>query len=465
MAWRRIGYCRNLVLGMSIVLSLCSAGQAQNKDQAQQFLQQLDACFNADDLEAYLQNFQPVHDSLHERFRRRMAMVLGQDLGLQRESKIQDYFQQDGKGIVLVQSTTSCGTPNAQPHVEHAYLALGQAKDQVRALFYIETNPGGQRHIEDGVFRCKACNYQIGTPNKWLVVPFHPEGSGCMESVAFLSLQHNLSLQVSVHLSLGEEAARSVLQQYLQGQKGLQSAKAAKIKDWDLAKSRGATGAQSQITLADGDQLQFYLLVHGAARYFFTLQGSAKAIQSQQMQWHALLNSFMFLEEISPQTLHQRALKAHTGGGSFQEQTYLNPTYKIQVEGPATWGKTLQAGGSYAFLLTYQHPTGPCYMKVRAMPPPTGFTRWTQAMADEMLEGCCSSLNLQSGTDSGWQGKDNPQTLAFRWRQLEPKQGYSLIRMDLRDSLLVITQAKALNQESKALIHKAAGTIAPCAGK
>ncbi len=446
------------------------SAQAPGRKETQELLAKIDSAFNARELETLLDCFHPSHKTLHAQLKARMKAVLAYDARLQRESEIVKFDQRRGRAIALVRSCTRCQRrADLPPHVEHSYLVARTTSAGPKAELMVPVEDSELPYVSEGRFTCPACNYAFGGSCQWLAVPARPDQTGCMESLTFLALGHDLVVEISVHV-LPEAPANKALRELLEDMRKLpwlDIPKRLQVRPWlPPAYAQGNApchldGACHRVALRDGnggDFADIHLATFGPIHYLMVVQGTEALLKDQAASIHDLLTGFRLLDtEKAPDDICRLALATHTGGGRITGSSYKNPAHNVQVNAPAGW-----QGAAYAsrdlFRVRFQCGSGAGSLVLQGMAPPVGYTIWTQDKADELFQNACADRELPTPTDTAWTRGAH----GFSWREARSTdpQTPCVLRTAMHGSLLVLMAGEARDAAGLEEIREAMTTLA-----
>jgi len=455
----------------SLLLVLLAApgvpAQAPSEQQTKELLAAIDKAFDAGDLKTLLGHFRPSHKTLAAQFEARMKAALGFGARLHRNSEIVHCKNRHGRAVALVRATTSCVVqPNLQ-HAEHCYLVASTTAAGPKADFMVTVNDHVLRSMQRDRFTCPACNYTFGGNSSWLAVPAWPDETGCMESLTFIALGHDLVVEVSVHVLEEALPAPKAMTELLESMKDLPWAKVTQhteVRPWlppAYAEGKAPShldGARCQVPLQDGDTADIHLATFGPIRYLMVVQGEQALLESQEVAITDLLKGFKLLDsKKAPAAICQLAMQAHTGGGKIAGNTYSHPLHNLKVTAPEGWSGSAFAS-RHLFRVRFQCPAGTSNLLLQAMAPPVGYTTWTEERANQLFLRSCANQQLETTTDTSW--TRDPQ--GFRWREARSRddQTPAILRLARRGPVLVMMTAEARDQATLAEIRKAIGSLA-----
>ncbi|MEE9125901.1 MAG: hypothetical protein V3U11_02065 [Planctomycetota bacterium] len=463
---------------MLVLLALLAPAAAQpaaaeqaapTRAQTQQVLTAMDKAFNAGDLDAFLSHFNPSHHTLGEQLRARMKAVLSFGAKLKRSSEILGELDvRHRRAIALVRSRTGCCVREELEYVEHSYLVVRLTAKGPKAQFMVPVNKHVLPFVKRGRFSCPACNYSFGGNTRWLTVPARPDQTGCMESLTFIALEHDLVAEASVHVLDKTLPATEAITEFLESMGQLPWVKVGertKVSSWTPpAYAQGEPpkhldGARCTVPLKGGDTAWVHLATFGPIRYLIVVHGKPAVLESQKTSIQDLLKGFELLrKDKAPHEICRAALGAHTGGGAISGNTYANRKHNLKVKAPQGW-KGDAFASRHLFRVRFTSQLGASNLLLQAMAPPVGFANWPKDKAEQLFMRSCANQQLDPGTDTGWKRA----TQGFQWREVrdQEKQAHRVLRLAIRGSILILMAGEASDEPSLAAIQKAMDSLAP----
>ncbi|MHC4812608.1 MAG: hypothetical protein ACYTFN_05900 [Planctomycetota bacterium] len=456
-----------------VLLALLTApapGQeaAPTRAEVNRLLLRIDAAFNAQDLDAFLGHFQQTHDTLAAQMEARMKLVMSFGASLSRTSKLVSFKERGRRAVALIRSATSCAKLPDLEHVEHSYLVLRPTAAGPKGQFMVTVNEHALRMVQRNSFSCPACNYHFGGSDGWLPVPARPDQTGCMESVTFINFEHDLLVESSVHVLKEPVPARQALADFLAAMRTQAWATvddSTPVLAWvppayqnGRRPPKHLQGAQCDVPLEAGRSAQIRLATFGPIRYLMVAHGKSKLLAQQADTIKELLRGFRLLaDDKAPSEVCRKAMQAHTGGGSVVGNTYQNRTHNVRLEAPTGWHGDAYAS-QYLFRVRFQNEDHSGKLSLQAMAPPVGFTIWTVGRANHLFLRSCAGQGLDSDTDTGWRGT----VAGFQWREVcnRSPEAQRILRLAMRDSILVVMEGEARDQPTLGDIRKAMDSLA-----
>lgn len=405
-----------------VVLAL--PGGAQTAADAQRLAERMDAAISAGSLQEYDSLFEPLHAHVHAR---RGAWLAGALRSTRWDciSKLRDFGVVDGHGVAMLEISM---TPKQVADEQAAKAQDGAVKKMqtMRSTHYVafdmrDGEPVGLVNLEvdashlpkhplsqyaGGKFGCRACNYSIRSAENWLVAPHAPSRVGCLEAVSFYALDDAVALDVTIHVSHGNQVQAAQVVSTLVQHNTAPGLHAAEIVEWTpphYAQKAvdGLYGAQADLVDPESQKARISLrvAVFGPVIYVFTAYGVDTDPRRARVE--ELLAGFMLRETdlqrvrtiASPITLHT--------GGKLVDGRYSNERLGVEFEGPEGATPQLHCGANLLHV-SFSCAETATRLDVRAVPPPLGLPTWTQRAADLSLEQAMRSRNLELAEDSGW---------------------------------------------------------------
>lgn len=459
----------------ALVLALAWGGAAAAQDAAQELAAALDGAFAAGSVEGYLQRFADRSWLPMLLQRRRLARLMSAGT-LRRRSRVLEVRRFGDRHVALLERVYECvgAAEGARTARSHAYLVF-QDGARPRARFEIACGRPHSRHIDpEGVFTCPACNYRIGAPGEWLVVEHAPQRTGCVESVSFYALRHDLCLEVSVRFGTAPKPARRVLEEQVELLAAHLGARAiGPVQPWLPVSCRrpGAAraamrGARARLRWRPADrprEVLLHVLTHGRRRYVLAAHGTEESLRRNGAILEALLDTFELVDPSrGERELDDLASRAHTGGGVLHQTTFRNEAHHIRFRGPAGWSAELRPG-PWAFGVRYTCPSERGVLDVLGYEPPPGFTQWTQPAADADLDRLRRRAKLEVVSDSGWRAPadQGPERRDVVLRPSAPRPGPQelIVRLVRYQDLLVVATARIFDGSVRDVVRRALDSV------
>lgn len=368
---------------------------------AQRLLARLDDACNARDYAGYADHFEPGNRCLHDSHLAYMRQLLVPERTFHRHSTLTSHLERDGRGVALVHVDYR--------HQQHAptstaawdgYLVLRPTTGPLpKVQFAVPVDPMLIGMVDGPQFRCDACNYSVGAPGPWLVVPIPRQQTGCMEDVAFYDLQNDLQVTTSVWIGERAHAATDALRVLLACRDA-----SAQIEPWPAAhaslSSPHLTTAQCRFTQADR-VTTLRLVVHGRVHYLLTVDGTAAALAERSRQVTQLIDSFRLLDDRSPEATQRGSAEAHLGAHVDTDNVFSHRS-GVTFRGPPAWRPELEHGPN-EFEIGFHCPEQRGTLWASAVAIGGGAGTQRRRHADLIIDRSLEGRGLAATTDSGWQ--------------------------------------------------------------
>ncbi|MEO6595777.1 MAG: hypothetical protein ABIP94_13580 [Planctomycetota bacterium] len=386
-------------------------------DAIRALLAKLDDCFNRRDLAGYLGLFEPDHAGVHAMMQRRLERLFTTQQPLHRTSTLATEPRRVGpRTLVRVRHELQAQTgpvsptdpvPSAGPAnhsmIEDTMLALRAGEAEFVPTFAIEM-PAQTKCVVGDLFRCPACNYEIGAVPGWLCVPLRSDRAQAIDAASFYLLGTDLACDVSVQVDAAAPDALSVARQLGETLHELDpTARPGLVTPWlppahRESPPKGLAGARLEIDLpADaaetgGSRAVFHVIAFGGLQHLLLARGSRRAWQQHADSVEALLQSYHLIESNCERALAEaRPMLQHTGG-SLRGTLYHNTIFGLELQGPEGWSPELRAGGA-AFCVRWSSPSG-SRLWMHGYAVPAGMNRWCRETADRWVNELCDRAGL-----------------------------------------------------------------------
>lgn len=440
-------------------------------------LQRLDRAFAAGDLAGYLAAFRPDQPDLHLVMERRLRALLAEGPWRRVSRRAPELQRVGDHTVALVRSELrrTAAPPDAAPTdppllQESWFLVLRPGTDAPVATMAVEVHEEMLHgHVEAGRFACPPCNYQAGADG-WLAVPLRPERALTMEAVSFYLLGSDIACDVSVHVDAEPMDAARAAQDLAARIAGMMAGTRVSAPTPWLPPSLGGrapagfTGARVTADLPDASRCVIHVDALGPLRHVLLLRGSRASLAHRAADVDRLLASYRILElDVAAAELVSRPLRAHTGGG-LQGDAYVNPRHAIACHGPQGWSAALLAGG-FLFRVVWTCPERRGRMWLTGHGPPVALRAWTRDQARAFLQDLCTAAGLRTERESAWQAPPEEHdfwTLTAHLRPADqPAAGapQRLVRLCLRDDLLLVMDGYVTGTDDLALLQAAYGSL------
>jgi hypothetical protein len=448
--------------------------------------QELDAAFERGDAEAYLARFDLRHARLRAKLDERIRAVLGGAARLARRSEVSRHWERGEFTVALVRSRTSNpARADLGSLEEHALWAVRGPDDAPRITLAVEVEAAHLEMVPDAsdplqpkhLFRCRACNYTIDAGDQWLMVPTCNARIGCLESLSFYSLQHDLAADLSIHLADGETVPtpRTMLEDLLEdlpedlpagepGRAGPGRPARPAIDPWlppmYRPDNRPTYLDGARVVLQGGDQrAEVHLATYGRLGYLMVVHGPAEIVERNRGAIDRLMGTFTLQDPaLEPEQVVLRITQERQGG-LLDGGEYRNTRFGVRFTGPEDFGARM-AASHYAFEVRWTRSDGTASVRLKALTPPNGMERWSVAAAERTVKIACDRGGLVVDDPGAWQlattsadgggGPDPAMSAGFaRERWIRAREGGSgaapaiLLRLALDEDLLVIVEARA----------------------
>lgn len=473
-------------------------------------LARLDAFFATRDLDGYLAAFTPDHPAAQAARRLRLEPMFAADRELVRRSTIGSDPRTIGpRTVVRVHHEVRCakaGTKDA-PVVwrEDTMLAVRFAPDGTVAPTFEVEIPVETLCQRGDLFRCPPCNYEVGGTAGWLCVPMRGDRAHALEAATFFLIGTDVACDISVQIDTdapsAEVVARRLAKTMLELATGavLGEPSAWLPKAHATAVPRGLAGARLDVTLprdvsaaggpvagapvagvgAAGDhRATFHVVTFGGLQHILLVRGSATALQQYSGAVEELLGSYRLLDEDADHALAAAEPLYHHTGGLLQGSTYRNEPYEVVFQGPEGWTSQQRCGGA-AFRVVWSSANGG-RIHLIGYRVPAGLAGWSPATADLWFRQLCASASLDvgggdpgaSGSGAGdpgasgsgtWTvdaaGAGQTRTVVCTNRGKDTGQQPRVIRLLVRDKLLLVADGQAGNAAEEALVQAALASL------
>lgn len=473
-AARRRGILTACLCGLATAgLGGLAAAQEPAREAAERLATNLDRAFAAGSVDGYLQRFADRSWLPMILERRRLDRLLAAGT-LRRRSRVVEVRRSDDRYVALLERTYEC-PDSGQRALSHAYLVF-EVSPRPRARFEVSSErPRSSRIDARGVFTCRACNYRIGTADGWLAVEHAPLRTGCVETVSFYSLHHDLCVEVSVRFGATPIPARRALEELLERLATSLGVRAiGDVEAWTPPACRGPSalpptmrGARVRASWRPAGAprvVVLHLLTHGRLCYVLAAHGTETSLQRGGPALEELLATFELVDpDRTAEELDDLARRAHTGGGVLHGEAFHNEAHHVRFRGPAGWSAELRPG-PWAFSVRYVCPHEGGVLEVTGYAPPPGFSRWTPWAADADLERLRRRAALEVVNDTGWQENAGvgPARRDVTLRPPGPERGPRelIVRLVRYGDLLVVATGRVLDDSAREVMRRALDSLA-----
>jgi hypothetical protein len=432
-------------------------------------VERLDRAFNAGDLNGYLGAFKPLHSRGQNLLAQRIGPILAGKT-VTRDSEMISLRQVSNRSIALVRSKIRrTGAATDLKSEETFFLICGHESAQAVPLFQVEVDERELDIIEEqeepGVFNCLACNYRIQAKQDWLLVPHSNLRVGCIESISFYSLFHDLCIDLSVHVQEDASPPKELLAKLTADED------ASDPRSWlppaygpgKMDPPAGLSGAQVDVDHGDGHCSLLRLAAYGPIQYLMAVRGPAEVVSKRMSEIEEVLSSFQLIDPIfSPGHLPDPNRPTHLEG-RLEGSEYVGE--QVSFSGPAGWQGSRSPDWSQ-FQITFNCPDSDAYIRFQGMPPPKGTISWTQEAADLLLSSSIADSGMRILEDGGWQ--DGSDLAMSGWTEVRDIQvagnlgsgtEQRTLRLALDSEVLVLIEANDANRAASELIDASLSSL------
>jgi hypothetical protein len=378
-------------------VSLVAVAGAQGPGDLQRVEQDLraildaqDRAFAAEDLDAYFASFRPLHMPTFAHAARVLERSFTRPGSTRRATTIVHVDRRGDRAIAFVRAEYR--VDGARPLTQAYALILGRGENGRLAI--LTQVPCDERMVHEygsPDFECRACNYRVEAPrDAWVLVPQPARLFGALESVAYYSLHHDLSIQVAIHTDgVAGRSANELLTAWLEKMESNPSpfAKRTPVRAWmpaSVAGQRHVSGARVEVVYRESGRVsRFHVLAHGGMHYLFDVEGSAEAVERAGDDAETVLASFAFLDPALDPDLTAVRAKDLLLKGTLEGRTFRNDRLGVRFEAPAGWiGE--QPGSACDFEVVFRAPNGNAQIRLRGLP--LGSKAAVDSMVTSLLE-------------------------------------------------------------------------------
>ena len=428
-------------------------GAAPTRAAVEELIARFDQAFNARRHEALVTLFLPIHREQTERTLERLRLALTGSGRLERHSELADSWTMGRHAIALVRATTACTTTKTEAR-EATLVAVREVGGALRIALTVDVDPGMLAMLPRerdaaprGLLHCPACNYRIEAGEEWLTVPSRSQRVGCFESLSFWSLDHDLTVMVSVHLARAPEPAEQWLARLgVELGAGEHSAPQAWLPPRYAALEPRPTvlgGARATFSRPGDEQIvEASLATFGRVAWLFVARGSGAQCEAQRASLEELYGGFALDDLGLPAERLAASIEDHHLGARVHGADFEHAASGVRFHGPEGFSPTL-ASGFAAFDAAWTCPDGRSTLRLRGLRPPEGLAHWSSAAADAMLARTFARAELSPILDSGWQ--DGHSGFAKERRLgLRDAEGklLRLLRVGLDEDLCVVLEVR-----------------------
>lgn len=483
----------------------------------QPVLGQLDELFAKADAAAYLAQFEPDHPGAHAQLRQQLLSSFAPGVPLQRTSTLLGKPRQFGaRTVVRVHFEVRAADGRSDALYAHdAMLAFRSAAGDPTArpvpTFCVEV-PAEFGSLPNDLFRCPACNYELGGVAGWLCVPQRNDRAQALEAASFYLIGTDIACDLSVRIEdplpstgqvsgAGETPAGqplAVVERLAAALRRLdptvrpgiavpwlpenhRAAATATTAPATTPGAAGIAGAQLAVDLPadranpDGSRAVFHVVTLGALQHLMLVRGGQRSLQEHAPAVAALLNSYRMLDVDCDRALAAARPLAHHTGGELAGTTYRNTQWNVAVEGPNGWQPGLRSGGNL-FRVVWTSPQG-SRLWLLGYATPEGMTKWCRETADLWFREMCAEkgLTIVASTDatSTWKQDQGCSadsrlvtcTAPIRVPVLQSAPGGSvaaqqrLFRLVVRDDMFLVLDGQARSDDEWAPLRAAMASL------
>jgi hypothetical protein len=328
--------------------------------------------------------------------------------------------------------------------------------------------------VRDDLFKCPACNYQIGGVAGWLCVPMCSDRSQSIEAATFYLIGTDLACDVSVRVDPDEPVATVVARQLGDTVLALDADSRSGIAAaWlpcahEDAPPKGFAGARLEIELprdfgGQGGLAVFHVLTFGGLQHLLLVRGSAHSVRANRRAIDELLATYRLLQtDLDGAAAAARSLHHHTGS-RLAGRHYHNDQFGLHFDGPPEWTAQLRCGGS-AFRVAWSDGQGArLWLTGYAVPP--GVEHWCERTADRWLRQICVDADLEETSSTPWHKLEEggAATRSVVCRPRTPAgpgtPQLRLLHARLEGDLLVVADGQAPTADGQAAIEEAFASL------
>lgn len=429
----------------------------------------MDDAFARGDAEGLLATFAPDHPGAQDAFSRRMRDLLAH-APLRAKSAIVGEPRVVGDRTVALVRREVLRDAATMPLISHFYIAFRDAAAEPVPTFAVEipTVPGN--HVANERFTCPPCNYRVGGAPGWLCVPHCSQQSESMETVSFYLLGTDVAVDVSIKIAETPTTAAAMAKKYADAlATSVEGARAGAVEPWTPASLAKVPprfdSARVTVSLPFEDAVViFHVAALGTLHHLLALRGSAAGIAANRARVDALLATYELTEPDADLALASaRALLHHSG--ELSGDRFVHARRGVEVRGPAGWKGAVHAGG-FAFQVVWTSPDGAAVLRCTGYLPPAGLPRWRRAEAERWLADMQWQKGFDAVAEGDWQADDGGSfavrtfTCTARGGDASKDAGKRrLLRLCLRDDLVVVFSGHAKSEEHVRALHDAMGSL------
>lgn len=461
---------RLLSAALAAMAANTACGQATGATtRLEEVLRELDALYVRGDAAGYIARFLPDHGEAMAQRERQLAQAFTASRSRQRTSTVLGQPRQIGEHTIVrarYAIALQCADGAAVPSVafeEECLLAL-RADNRGRLLpaFEVETTPA-PGCVQGDLFRCEACNYEVGDVDGWLCVPQRSDRANALEAVMFLRLGSDLVCDVAVQVDPDASAPEVVAVDLASVLQPRTPATTWRPRAWlppahAETPPTGLRGARLEFATGDGARVVIHVVAFGGLQHLLLLRGREASFAREAAAVAALLGSYRLLERDRNLALAAAEPLRHHAGGTLHGNAYENHRFGVACDGEPGWTAAQRTGGA-SFRVVWTSPAGSRFwLTGHAVPP--GMARWCRATADRWLARLCEQVAIQVRADgpgcSDW--REEACGALTRVAHGVPREGATAparwLRLLLYDDLLLIADGAAAVPDDEAAVRR-----------
>jgi hypothetical protein len=486
------------VVAFASVLAACLPVNAQvaalDLPAIQPVLSQLDELYAKGDVAGYLASFEPDHPGAHAQLRQQLLRGFAPGVPLRRTSTFRGPPHQIGERTVVrvhYEVRAADGRSDAL-YVHDALLALRTKPGAMPVPTFCVEVPTEFALPANNLFRCPACNYQLGGVDGWLCVPQRNDRAQALEAASFYLIGTDIACDLSVRIDdlAGDNYASSdnampavaVVERMAEALRKLDpTARPGIAVPWLPAnhpQQAATTGTQiagarlgvelpADRATPEGSSILLHAVTLGALQHLMLVRGGRRSLQQHASAVTALLNSYRMLDvDCDRAVAAARPLQHHTGG-QLAENVYRNTQWNLELSGPTGWAAGLRCGGNL-FRVAWSSPQGG-RLWLLGYATPAGLTRWCRETADLWFREMCAekgltvvdSTNAQAAwsPSEGCTGDSRLVTCTMRPATPLTTPRQRVFRLVVRDDLFVILDAIAQQDDEWPALQEAIDSL------
>lgn len=256
---------------------------------------------------------------------------------------------------------------------------------------------------------CPACNYELGRPQGWFLLPRSRGWGPCTDS---LSLLHP-SGKIVADFDIVECHSQTPLEKIVEMDQGhLAASCTARPEQMKISSRKSLApspthqgieleGSIEQSCEEGTRKIAFWRVYYaqGPVLYSLNVYGEAAEFLARRTEIDALRQSFKIANpKLALEDLRESMKSRHNPGGKIDQNSYVNRQYGVRVQGPNGW-RTEDFSGPSLFLVRFFHPKDPAIrIAFHAMEDPNGWP--SEESVQKTLEAILAKRAAMHGQES-----------------------------------------------------------------